>query len=86
MSKYIKDDHTVLVWDGVPYSLVREEKVTVNCPCHICDLRNYCNGGSTRNKFIDLCMAVDKKERWFFKKDWYIVNNRIIDYLDFKPE
>ena len=86
MSKYIKDKATVLVWNGVPYSLVREEKVTVNCPCHICDLCDECNGGFTTFKFVDLCIPIDHDDRWFFKTDWDIANNRILDYLEFNPE
>lgn len=86
MSKYIKDDNTVLVWDGVPYILVREEKVTENCPCHICDLCDKCNGGTTPFKFIDLCIPANEDDRWFFKTDWEIADNRILDYLDFNPE
>lgn len=86
MKKYIKDSVTVFVWDGVPYSLVREEEVTENCPCRICDLSDKCNGGTTPFKFIDLCMPASKDDRWFFRIDWYIANNRIIDYLEFNPE
>lgn len=86
MSKYIKNDVTVLVWNGVPYSLVREEEVTVNCPCQICDLRDKCNDDGTPFKFINLCLTANHDDRWFFKTDWDITNNRILDYLDFKPE
>lgn len=86
MGKNIKNETTVLVWNGVPYSLVREEEVTVNCPCQICDLRNSCNGGSTTFKFIDLCMTLDNDDRWFFKTDTEIANKRVIDYFEFYPE
>lgn len=86
MRKYEKDDNTVLVWNGVPYSLVREEELTENCPCRICDLRDKCNGGTTPFKFIDLCMPSNKDDRWFFMTDWVAADNRILDYLDFNPE
>lgn len=86
MSKYIKNESNVLVLDGVPYSLVREEKITVYCPCHICDLRDNCNDGGKPFKFVDLCIPIDEDDRWFFKTDWDITDKRILDYFDFNPE
>lgn len=86
MCKYIKDKATVLVRNGVPYSLVREEKVTANCPCHICDLREYCNDGNDQCRFFEFCVPANYDDRWFFKTDWDIANNRILDYLEFNPE
>lgn len=86
MNKYIKDKATVLVWNGTPYSLVREEKITVNDPCQICDLADDCRGVNIPFKLIDLCYPQSDEDCWFFKVDWEIANKPIIDYLCFNPE
>lgn len=82
MAEYIKEESTVLVINGVPYSLVHEIKIEHNNVCPLCDLSNICGIFDDRFRLLDLCYPMDSTAKWFFKIDWEILDNKIRDYID----
>lgn len=68
----------IVIYEGRPYQLVREKKVTENNPCRLCDLLSKC----TVNGFLSsLCQTDDRNSAWFFMEDWEIANKTIMDFL-----
>lgn len=86
MNKLIKDESSVLVIDGVPFSLVRDNECQPCVVCDKCDLRHLCIEKDTNTKYIDLCMSEGRSSSWYFIIDWDIVAKRIFDYLDIACE
>lgn len=86
MSKLIADDLTLVVVDGEPYELVREEEITTNNVCPLCDLQDRCMEDVGSVRLIGLCVPVTGEQCYFFKRNWEIVNKQIIDYINYKPE
>lgn len=82
MNKIEKDESTVLVINGVPYSLVRDLEKADNKVCEKCDLSEDCCFGDDFSLYRKLCSIAPLKEDWYFKIDWDIINKRICDYLD----
>lgn len=86
MAGLIKDKSTVLVIDGVPYSLVKEDPIEHNDVCALCDLNDvYCKRYCGWSLF-KLCSPPSLGEGWFFKVDWDIADKQILDYLDYSKE
>lgn len=86
MNKLIKEESNVLVIDGVPYSLVRDNECKPCVVCDKCDLSHLCIENDTTTKYIDLCKREGMSSSWYFVIDWDISDKRIIDYLDFTHE
>lgn len=83
MSKIIKDPVTLLVLDGVPYSLVQLDPTDGFSPCAVCDLREDCNADGIGMRFVHLCSPDDIGEAFFFQEDWDAAKKQVIDYTHF---
>lgn len=86
MSKLIADELTLLVVDGEPYELVKEEEVQTNDVCQLCDLQDRCMEDVGSVRLIALCVPLTGEQCYFFRRNWEIVNKQIIDYINYKPE
>lgn len=82
MSKIEKDKSTVLVINGVPYSLVRDLEKTDNKVCEKCAVREDCHFGDNYSFYLNLCSIDPLKEDCYFIIDWDIIDKQIRDYLD----
>lgn len=82
MNNLVKDDSTVLVINGVPYSLVTQKHVKVYDVCSLCELKELCCPDAATLRFVDLCEPLPGMTSWFFVTDWDIVDNKIRNYLD----
>ena len=82
MNKIEKNKSTVLVINGVPYSLVRDLEKTDNKICEKCVLREDCHFGDNYSFYLNLCSIAPLKEDWYFIIDWDIIDKQIRDYLD----
>lgn len=83
MANLVRDNSTVLVLNGVPFSLVREDPLVHYDVCDVCDLVDVCYKGLEGLNLINLCMPINRDGRWFFKTDWDILNKKILGYVDF---
>lgn len=79
---FIQDESTVLVIDGVPYSRIRYKIDWNIVVCDICDLRELCYDKNDNMTLIGLCKTYDNDPRWFFQRDWDILENKIRNYID----
>lgn len=82
MSKLVKDDSTVLVINGVPYSLVKDLEPQNNHVCGKCDLAEIAECTVGTCDFRVLCTPESLGAEWYFVIDWDIINKEIRDYLD----
>lgn len=80
MSKVVREPITLLVLEGVPYSLVRHEPIDYCSPCEACDLSDLCYGQDAMMNLRKLCTPDGLGESYFFEEDWDIVKKRVIDY------
>ena len=70
---------TLVVLEGVPYLLEKQDDAAINDVCSLCDLKDECTSGDHRYKFVDLCSSDLRGEEWFFKKDWDVLDMQIRD-------
>lgn len=77
-----KDESTVLVINGVPYSLVRDLEPNNNLVCNRCDLAEMCPYIGEQFYEHFLCWPKSLGPEWYFIIDWDIINKQISDYLD----
>ena len=82
MNKIEKDESTVLVINGVPYSLVQDLEPKDNGVCSKCDLKDMCQYTGDRQDMRVLCWPAGLGSSWYFVIDWDIINKKINDYLD----
>ena len=80
MSKVIKDPVTLIVRNGVPYSLVRLDPSDGFSPCAVCDLRVDCNADGIGMRFVHLCSPDGLGESFYFEEDWDAANKQVIEY------
>ena len=80
MSKVIKDPVTLIVRNGVPYSLVRLDPTDGFSPCAVCGLREDCNAYPIDMRFVHLCSPDGLGESFFFQEDWDAAKKRVIEY------
>lgn len=80
MSKVIKDPVTLLILEGVPYSLVRHEPIDYCSPCEACNLSDLCYGQDAMLNLRKLCTPKDLDESFFFEEDWDVAKKRVIEY------
>lgn len=73
---------TVIIMEGKPYQLIKLERIGVNDPCTMCDLRWECEAPEERFNLIKLCKSDDRDDRWFFAEDWSIFDKRIENFLN----
>ena len=81
MSMLIRNPNTLLVLDGVPYSLVRQVPINYCSPCTVCDLSDICCGQDDSMSLRKLCTPAGLGESYFFKEDWEAVKSSVIKYL-----
>ena len=81
-NELIKNESTVLVINGVPYSMVRFKEPENFIVCSSCDLRELCYDRNGNTTLYDLCEIGDGNNAWFFQQDWEILEKRIRDYID----
>lgn len=86
MKEMVRNEHTVLVLNGKPYGLYREEFPTTNDVCAKCDLSDVCRSGNGALNLIDICKGEDHPGAWFFLEDWENLNKRIFDFVDVTDE
>lgn len=86
MIKLIRNKHTVIVWNGKPYGLYREETPSTNNVCGMCDLFRVCWCGNKGLSLVDLCRCDDHPSAWFFVEDWQHLNELILDFVDLSDE
>lgn len=75
-----RHNQTVLVAEGVPYSLVREIEPKTNDVCSICDLNELCHCVAGKLGFLGLCQFDDDDQSWFFVQDWDILDKPLVCY------
>lgn len=75
-----RHNQTVLVIEGIPYSLVRELNPTSNEICGRCDLFDLCKGSANGFRFWNLCTPEDDSRGWFFLQDWDILDKPLVCY------
>lgn len=68
----------VILYEGIPYQLVKQKLMIENNPCNLCDLRSVC--GVTAN-LSALCWTKGRDQSWFFIEDWDIVDRPILDLV-----
>lgn len=73
---------TVIIMDGKPYQLIKLERIGVNDPCTMCDLRWECDAPLDKFNLIKLCKSDDRDDGWFFAEDWSIFDKRIENFLN----
>lgn len=81
MSEVIKQPNTLLVLEGVPYSLVRQVPINYCSPCAVCDLSDLCCGQDDSMSLRKLCTPAGLNESYFFMEDWEAVKSKVINYL-----
>ena len=86
MSKIIKNPVTLIILDGVPYSLVSRKPVDYNNPCAMCDLEEDCKADGIGMRFVHLCSPDGLDESFFFEEDWDAVKKQVIDYTHFSVD
>ena len=82
----IKDESTMLVINGVPFSLVKDKTCVPCIVCDKCALAEICLGENNETKLIDLCMIGDRSGAWYFVEDWDITDKQINKYIDIFDE
>ena len=75
-----RHNQTVLVLEGIPYSLVRELNPTSNEVCGKCDLREQCISNGKRMDYASLCWPDGLSSGWFFLQDWDILDKPLVCY------
>jgi len=87
-AKLLVDDSTMLVINGVPYSLVKIKNPTKNLVCESCDLQHICKKDSMTSLLQPICYDHFHDSGWYFVEDWAIIDKKIRDYIDIyvKPE
>ena len=73
---------TVVIVEGRPYVLTKQQTVTKNDPCAICDLKSKCNVDGILVKFYPLCMSDERDDGWFFAEDWSIYDTPVMEFLN----
>ncbi len=73
---------TVIIVEGRPYVLTKQEIVTKNDPCAVCDLKSKCNADGIPVRFYPLCTADKRDDGWYFAEDWSVYDRRVMDYLN----
>jgi len=68
----------VLLYEGIPYRLVKQKLMIENNPCRLCDLANKC---TVNADLSSLCLTKGRDRSWFFIEDWDIVDKCILDFL-----
>ena len=81
-----RQNQTVLVIKGRPYSLVKFNEPKVGPVCPSCDLRHICSPSGNDHKLIDLCIFDPRDTGWFFVEDWQHLNERILNFVDLADE
>lgn len=82
MAEFLKDNRTMLVINGRPYSLVATDVPTSFCPCDMCDLLKMCAAHDETLPLYSLCSPIRTKTSFFFKEDWDVIDKKISEYCD----
>lgn len=73
---------TVIIVEGKPYVLTKQQTVTENDPCALCDLRSKCYADDFPVRFFPLCMSDDRDDGWFFVEDWSVYDTPVKEFLN----
>lgn len=82
--KFSVDDSTMLVINGVPYSLVKRKNPSDNSVCEKCDLYQLCKEGKSYGSLEPICYDEFHDSAWFFVEDWDILDKYVREYTDIK--
>lgn len=77
---------TMMVLNGVPYSLYKYDRWSILNPCNCCDLSPICLEEDKDPRLIDLCTPDPRDEGCFFQKDWKTMDQRLREEIDFSKE
>lgn len=73
---------TIVIVEGRPYVLTKQQTVTKNDPCAVCDLKSKCNADGMPVRFFPLCTADKRDDGWFFTEDWSIYDTPVMEFLN----
>lgn len=81
--EYDEDSYwpVLLIKEGRPYLLTKLVRKDVNDPCTMCDLRKECHDNDRNSNYVDLCLADDRDDAWYFVEDWTIVDKLVADFV-----
>lgn len=86
MKELVRNEHTMIVINGKPYGLYREEYFTTNNVCAMCDLSHICQRAEGGLNLRELCRGDDNSNAWYFVEDWQHLTERILDFIDLADE
>lgn len=66
MRKYVLYEDSAIVLEGKVYALVREQEITNNSVCAMCQLKGECIDEEDYHHLSCLCSPEYGSERWFF--------------------
>ena len=72
---------TVILVEGKPYVLTKQQTVTKNDPCTLCDLKEKCNADRIPVRFYPLCTSDNRDDGWYFAEDWSAYDKLVMDYV-----
>lgn len=73
---------TVVIVEGRPYVLTKQQTIHKNDPCALCALKGKCNADDIPARFWTLCMSDKRDDGWYFAEDWSIVDQPIMEFLN----
>lgn len=73
---------TVILVEGKPYVLTKQQTVSKNDVCALCDLKKMCNADGIPVRFYPLCMSDKRDGEWYFAEDWSAYDKKVMEYLN----
>lgn len=73
---------TIIIMNGKPYQLVELERIGINDPCCLCDLRFECDEPNDHYDLLTLCKSDDRDDGWYFEEDWTIFDKPLCDFIN----
>lgn len=73
---------TVILVEGKPYVLTKQQTVFKNDPCAVCDLKRMYNADGIPVRFYPLCTADKRDDGWYFAEDWSAYDKLVMEYLN----
>lgn len=73
---------TIVIVEGRPYVLTKQQTIHKNDPCALCDLKSRCYADGFPVRFFPLCMSDKRDDGWFFAEDWSIYDKPVMEYLN----
>lgn len=82
----IKEQETVIIYEGVPYVLTLSEEGDLTFPCEKCDLRRVCVDEDGLSGLRNLCCPSHLPETGHFEENWDLCSDRIVEYVTNEDE